>query len=78
MAQSRSRAKDGGLGARLCAALAIRSPARKRRVDAEVAADMAQPAPMLAWCRATVGSGKTVVAALGRRCVPAAAAGRWR
>src|SRR5207342_3497228 len=65
---------DGGLGGRLCRALGYTLTGAQQRVDAEVAADMAQPAPMLRLVQGDVGSGKTVVAALA--ALRAAAAGK--
>jgi ATP-dependent DNA helicase RecG len=65
---------DGGLGARLCAALGYALTGAQQRVQAEIAADMAQPAPMLRLVQGDVGSGKTVVAALA--ALRTAAAGR--
>jgi ATP-dependent DNA helicase RecG len=66
--------EDGGLGKRLCAALGYALTGAQRRVSAEVARDMAQPAPMLRLVQGDVGSGKTVVAALA--ALRAAAAGK--
>jgi ATP-dependent DNA helicase RecG len=67
-------ADDGGLGRRLCAALGYALTGAQQRVAAEIARDMAQPAPMLRLVQGDVGSGKTVVAALA--ALRAAAAGR--
>ncbi|MEO8162106.1 MAG: DEAD/DEAH box helicase, partial [Arenimonas sp.] len=65
---------DGGLGARLCAALGYALTGAQQRVYAEIGADMAQPAPMLRLLQGDVGSGKTVVAALA--ALSAVAAGK--
>jgi len=53
---------DGSLRARLGAALPYRLTASQTRAVAEIAADMAGPAPMLRLLQGDVGSGKTVVA----------------
>jgi ATP-dependent DNA helicase RecG len=66
--------EDGGLGARLCATLGYALTGAQRRVVEEIAADMAQPAPMLRLVQGDVGSGKTVVAALA--ALRACAAGK--
>ena len=70
------QASRGGLHERLLAALPFRLTAAQRRVGAEIAHDLAQPAPMHRLLQGDVGSGKTVVAALaaaicidaGRQC----------
>ena len=53
---------DGSLRARLGAALPYRLTASQVRAVAEIASDMAGPAPMLRLLQGDVGSGKTVVA----------------
>jgi ATP-dependent DNA helicase RecG len=63
-----------GASARLLGALGYRLTGAQQRVSAEVARDMAQPAPMLRLVQGDVGSGKTVVAALA--ALRAAAAGK--
>ena len=70
------RAPPGGLHDRLLAALPFRLTAAQQRVGAEIAHDLALPAPMHRLLQGDVGSGKTVVAALaaaicidaGRQC----------
>ncbi len=70
------QAAHGGLHARLLAALPFRLTAAQQRVGAEIAHDLALPAPMHRLLQGDVGSGKTVVAALaaatcidaGRQC----------
>jgi ATP-dependent DNA helicase RecG len=57
-------AADGGLPARLLAALPFRLTAAQQRVWDEVAADLARAEPMHRLVQGDVGSGKTVVAAL--------------
>lgn len=57
-------AGDGELRARLLGALPFALTGAQRRVLAEIAADLAQPRPMLRLLQGDVGSGKTVVAAL--------------
>ncbi|MBK1735284.1 ATP-dependent DNA helicase RecG [Halorhodospira abdelmalekii] len=52
------------LAARLRAVLPFTLTAAQQRVEAEVAADLASPQPMLRLLQGDVGSGKTVVAAL--------------
>ncbi|WP_338018836.1 ATP-dependent DNA helicase RecG [Halorhodospira halochloris] len=57
---------DGGegLAGQLRDTLPFELTAAQLRVDSEVAADMAQPSPMLRLLQGDVGSGKTVIAAL--------------
>jgi ATP-dependent DNA helicase RecG len=55
---------DGKLRRRLLAGLPFRLTAAQHRVGDEVAADLAQPRPMLRLVQGDVGSGKTVIAAL--------------
>jgi len=55
---------DPGQREALLAALPFALTAAQRRVDAELAADLAGSAPMLRLLQGDVGSGKTVVAAL--------------
>jgi ATP-dependent DNA helicase RecG len=70
------QAVPGGLQSRLLAALPFRLTAAQQRVGAEIAHDLALPAPMHRLLQGDVGSGKTVVAALaaaacidaGRQC----------
>ena len=70
------RAAAAGLRERLHAALPFSLTAAQRRVCAEIARDLARPAPMHRLLQGDVGSGKTVVAALaaavcmdaGRQC----------
>ena len=70
------RAVPGGVHERLLQALPFRLTAAQQRVGAEIARDLAQPAPMHRLLQGDVGSGKTVVAALaaaicidaGRQC----------
>ena len=70
------QAPPGGLHDRLLAALPFRLTAAQQRVGAEIAHDLALPAPMHRLLQGDVGSGKTVVAALaaaicidaGRQC----------
>ena len=70
------QARPGGMHGRLLAALPFRLTAAQQRVGAEIAHDLAQPAPMHRLLQGDVGSGKTVVAALaaalcidaGRQC----------
>jgi len=70
------RAVPGGVHERLLQALPFRLTAAQQRVGAEIAHDLAQPAPMHRLLQGDVGSGKTVVAALaaaicidaGRQC----------
>ena len=57
-------AGQGELRARLRGALAFDLTAAQERVLGEIAADLAQPRPMLRLLQGDVGSGKTVVAAL--------------
>ena len=57
-------AGSGDLRARLRATLAFALTAAQERVLGEIAADLAQPRPMLRLLQGDVGSGKTVVAAL--------------
>ncbi|TCS98076.1 ATP-dependent DNA helicase RecG [Tepidimonas ignava] len=57
-------APDGGLPARLQAALPFALTGAQRRVVAEIAADLARAHPMHRLLQGDVGSGKTVVAAL--------------
>ena len=57
-------AGDGGLVARLQAALPFALTGAQQRVFAQIRADLARPAPMLRLVQGDVGSGKTVVAAL--------------
>ncbi len=52
------------LGAQLLARLPFQLTAAQARVRAEIAADMAEPVPMLRLVQGDVGSGKTIVAAL--------------
>jgi ATP-dependent DNA helicase RecG len=65
---------DGALARGLLEALPYALTGAQRRVLEDVAADMAQPAPMLRLVQGDVGSGKTVVAALA--ALQAIAAGR--
>jgi ATP-dependent DNA helicase RecG len=65
---------NGGLARALRGTLPYSLTGAQSRVLAEVAADMAQPAPMLRLVQGDVGSGKTVVAALA--ALEAIAAGR--
>jgi ATP-dependent DNA helicase RecG len=70
------RTVPGGVHERLLRALPFRLTAAQQRVGAEIARDLAQPAPMHRLLQGDVGSGKTVVAALaaaicidaGRQC----------
>lgn len=55
---------DGELRRRLLVGLPFQLTAAQQRVGAEVAADLAQPWPMLRLVQGDVGSGKTVIAAL--------------
>ncbi|MCE5232591.1 MAG: ATP-dependent DNA helicase RecG [Mizugakiibacter sp.] len=57
-------AGDGHLRAALLARLPFALTGAQRRVDAEIARDLAATAPMLRLVQGDVGSGKTVVAAL--------------
>ncbi len=57
-------AGPGGLRDQLLAALPFALTAAQQRVVAEITHDLARPQPMHRCCRATSGSGKTVVAAL--------------
>ena len=57
-------AGSGELRARLRGALAFALTPAQERVQAEIAADLARPRPMLRLLQGDVGSGKTVVAAL--------------
>jgi ATP-dependent DNA helicase RecG len=54
---------DGTLGARMTAGLPYALTSCQQRAAAEIAADLAGPAPMLRLLQGDVGSGKTVVAA---------------
>ncbi|HHW78160.1 MAG TPA: ATP-dependent DNA helicase RecG, partial [Xanthomonadaceae bacterium] len=54
---------SGGLSRRFLERLPFALTAAQRRVLAEIAADLAQPRPMLRLLQGDVGSGKTVVAA---------------
>jgi len=65
---------DGALAPKLRACLPYALTGAQQRVLAEIAADMAKPAPMLRLVQGDVGSGKTVVAALA--ALQAIAAGR--
>ena len=65
---------DGALAPKLRACLPYALTGAQQRVLAEIAADMAKPAPMLRLVKGDVGSGKTVVAALA--ALQAIAAGR--
>jgi ATP-dependent DNA helicase RecG len=65
---------DGALAPKLRACLPYALTGAQQRVLAEIAADMAKPAPMLRLVEGDVGSGKTVVAALA--ALQAIAAGR--
>ncbi|MFM7025324.1 MAG: ATP-dependent DNA helicase RecG [Limnohabitans sp.] len=56
--------KPGGLDARLLASLPFVLTGAQRRVDQEIAADLASPVPMHRLLQGDVGAGKTVVAAL--------------
>ena len=70
------RAVGAGVHQRLAAALPFSLTGAQRRVSAEIANDLAKPAPMHRLLQGDVGSGKTVVAALaaaicidaGRQC----------
>jgi ATP-dependent DNA helicase RecG len=55
---------NGGLRARLLAALPFALTSAQHRVTEEIAADLQRPHPMLRLLQGDVGSGKTVVAAL--------------
>jgi ATP-dependent DNA helicase RecG len=61
-------AGDGGLGARLLAALPFPLTAAQRRVLGEIRNDLARPHPMHRLLQGDVGSGKTLVAPW--RCSP--------
>ncbi|KAF0187365.1 MAG: ATP-dependent DNA helicase RecG [Caulobacteraceae bacterium] len=54
----------GGLGAKILASLPFAPTGAQVRADKEIAADIAQPSPMLRLLQGDVGSGKTLVAAL--------------
>ncbi len=58
------KASEGGLHARLRAALPFSLTAAQERVVDEIARDLEQPVPMHRLLQGDVGSGKTVVAAL--------------
>ncbi|MFM2066048.1 MAG: hypothetical protein RLZZ584_957 [Pseudomonadota bacterium] len=58
------KAAEGGLADKLLAALPFQLTGAQQRVTAEIAADLARPAPMHRLLQGDVGSGKTVVAAL--------------
>jgi ATP-dependent DNA helicase RecG len=58
-------AGDYSLRAKLLARLPFELTAAQRRVTEEIAADLQRPHPMLRLLQGDVGSGKTVVAALG-------------
>jgi ATP-dependent DNA helicase RecG len=59
------RPKQGGVYHRLLAELPFKLTAAQRRVVAEIENDIAKPIPMHRLLQGDVGSGKTVVAALG-------------
>ncbi|MFP4129944.1 MAG: ATP-dependent DNA helicase RecG [Halorhodospira sp.] len=65
-AEARAPPLDEGepLARRLREGLSFTLTGAQQRVDSELAADMAQPVPMLRLLQGDVGSGKTVVAAL--------------
>ncbi len=65
-AEARAPRLDEGepLARRLREGLSFTLTGAQQRVDSELAADMAQPVPMLRLLQGDVGSGKTVVAAL--------------
>ncbi len=54
----------GSLGAKILASLSFAPTGAQVRADKEIAADIAQPSPMLRLLQGDVGSGKTLVAAL--------------
>ena len=65
-------ARGGSLHAGLIAALPFKLTAAQRRVNAEIARDLARPVPMHRLLQGDVGSGKTVVAALAAaQCIGA-------
>ena len=66
-------ADDGGLAARLLAALPFPLTAAQRRALTEILRDLARPLPMNRLLQGDVGSGKTLVAVLS--VLPALAAG---
>jgi ATP-dependent DNA helicase RecG len=59
------RARRDGLHRQLLAALPFALTLAQQRVDREIAADLARPVPMHRLLQGDVGSGKTIVAALG-------------
>ncbi len=65
-------ARGGSLHDRLLAALPFKLTAAQRRVNGEIAHDIARPVPMHRLLQGDVGSGKTVVAALAAaQCIAA-------
>ena len=65
-------ARGGSLHERLLAALPFKLTAAQRRVNGEIAHDIARPVPMHRLLQGDVGSGKTVVAALAAaQCIAA-------
>ncbi len=64
LAPAPSLHSDGLLAQQLLAHLGFALTGAQQRVDAQVAADLKQPTPMLRLVQGDVGSGKTVIAAL--------------
>jgi ATP-dependent DNA helicase RecG len=60
----RAIVSSGALGAKILASLPFAPTGAQVRADKEIAADIAQPSPMLRLLQGDVGSGKTLVAAL--------------